>query len=410
MRILIYSYNYYPEPIGIAPLMTELAEGLVERGHDVRVLTAMPWYPDRRIHPHYQGQLYCSEERHGVRIYRSYVWTRPEPRVIDRILLELSFAVLSFLQGLGMKNWSPDVILLTVPGLPVSVPASFLGKLHRCPIVLNLQDILPDAAVHVGLLTNPKVIKVFQKLEKFAYNHSDKITVIADGFTQNLLKKGVDNQKIIEISNWVDLDFIQPLSRENNYFIKENNLTEKFVVLYAGNIALTQPLETLIEAAALLQNIPDIAVVIVGEKQALTRLEKYCQEINCKNVILKPFQPREKLPQMLAAADIGMVMQKSNVIDFNLPSKIPVLLASGRPIIGSVPSTGTAARAIENSGGGVVVLPENAEVLANQIKDFYSNQKQLKILGQKGREYAETHYCFRIALDKYETLFKSLIK
>jgi len=149
MRILIYSYNYYPEPIGIAPLMTELAEGLVTRGHDVRVLTAMPWYPDSIIHPHYQGKLYCTEEINGVKIYRSYVWTRPERSLMNRVLFELSFVFLSFWQGI--KIWSPDLILLTVPGLPVSVPASFLSWFHNCPIVLNLQDILPDAAVHVGL-------------------------------------------------------------------------------------------------------------------------------------------------------------------------------------------------------------------------------------------------------------------
>lgn len=408
MRTLIYSYNYYPEPIGIAPLMTELAEGLAKRGHEVRVLTAMPWYPDSHIHPHYQGQLYCTEERHNVKIYRSYVWANPKRSLINRLLFELSFATLSFWQGI--KIWSPDVILVTVPGLPVCIPASILAWFYKCPLVLNLQDILPDAAVHVGLLTNEKVINVFKFLEKFAYEKAHKISVIADGFTQNILQKGVDINKIVEISNWVNLDFIHPLSKDNNYFIKENNLEGKFVILYSGNIALTQPLETLIDAAALLQNIEDIAVVIVGKKEALIRLEKYREKINCQNVILKPFQPREKLPEMLAAADVGMVMQKRNVIDFNLPSKIPVLLASGRPIIGAVPFSGTAAREIQKSGGGIVVNPEDAEALANQIKEFYLNQEQLQILGKQARKYAETHYCFNIALDKYEDLFNSLIQ
>jgi colanic acid biosynthesis glycosyl transferase WcaI len=408
MRILIYSYNYYPEPIGIAPLMTELAEGLAARGNDVRVLTAMPWYPDSQIDPHYQGKLYYTEERNNVKIYRSYVWVNSKRNLINRALFEISFVTLSFWQGL--KKWSPDVILLIVPGLPVCIPATVLAKFHRCPVVLNLQDILPDAAVHVGLLTNQKVIRVFQFLEKFAYNNAHKISVIADGFTKNLQEKGVNPDKIVEISNWVDLDFIKPLSKENNYFIKENNLTDKFVILYAGNIALTQPLETLIDAGALLQNIPDIVVVIIGKKEALIRLKKYCEKINCKNVILKPFQPREKLSEMLSAADIGIVIQKSNVIDFNLPSKIPVLLASGCPIIGSVPFSGTAARAIKNSGGGVIVEPENPHVLANQIKDFYSNRKKLEILSKQGRKYAENYYCFKSALNKYETLFNSIVK
>jgi colanic acid biosynthesis glycosyl transferase WcaI len=407
LRILIYSYNYYPEPIGIAPLMTELAEGLAKKGHDVRVLTAMPWYPDSQIHPHYQGKLYYTEERHGVKIYRSFVWVRPERSLINRVLFEISFAVLSFWQGI--KPWKPDLIFLTIPGLPVCLPASLLSKIYGCPVILNLQDILPDAAVHVGLLTNKKVIKVFKWLEQFAYKNANKISVIADGFTRNLEQKQVDTNKIIEISNWVDIDFIKPLSKAESYFAKENNLQDKFVVLYAGNIALTQPLETLIEAAALLSDLKDLVVVIVGKQEALARLEKYAEKVNCQNILFKPFQPREKLPEMLAASDIGMVMQKSNVIDFNLPSKIPVLLASGRAIIASVPDTGTAARAIIQSGGGVIVPPEDAESLANKIKDLYHNRSLLKIMSQKGRQFAETHYCFKIALDKYESLFLSSI-
>lgn len=148
MRILIYSYNYHPEPIGIAPLMTELAEGLVAQGHQVRVVTAMPNYPQRRIYEKYKGKLYLTELENGVAIQRNYVWIRPKPGLIDRILLDASFVLISLVHAL--KGRRPDVILLTVPPLPVSVPAALLGWLHRCPVVLNLQDILPEAAVHTG--------------------------------------------------------------------------------------------------------------------------------------------------------------------------------------------------------------------------------------------------------------------
>lgn len=111
MRILIYSYNYHPEPIGIAPLMTELAEGLAKRGHSVRVVTGMPNYPERRIYNKYRGKLYLTEHKNGVTIQRSYVWIRPKPRLLDRVLLEVSFVVTSFLPALLGRR--PDVILLT---------------------------------------------------------------------------------------------------------------------------------------------------------------------------------------------------------------------------------------------------------------------------------------------------------
>ena len=402
MRILIYSYNYYPEPIGIAPLMTDLAEGLAQRGHEVRVLTAMPWYPQGEIYPEYRGKLFCTEERNGVTIQRCYIWSRIERNVRNRALMELSFMSLSFFQGLG---WNPDLILLTVPGLPVCVPAAMLSKLYRKPVILNLQDILPDAAVHVGLISNPKLILVLEKLEKFAYQIATKISVIADGFSKHIQEKGVPGNKIVEIPNWVDIDFIKPLSRENNYFRQQYGLEGKFVVLYSGNIALTQPLEMAIAAAKLLKANKDIVIVIVGEGKALKRLEKIRQEYNVDNVLLLPFQPREKLPQMLAAADVGLAIQKKNVIHFNMPSKIQVLLASGRPIIASVPLTGTAARAVERSGGGLVVPPEDSEALAQAIEQLYSDPQQVKALGTRGREFAETEYAYELALDRYEQLF-----
>ncbi len=406
MRILIYSYNYYPELIGIAPLMTELAEGLTKKGHDVRVLTAMPWYPESTIYPDYQGKIYAQEERNGVKIYRSFVWATPKRSFINRAMFEASFAFLSFWQGL--KFWSPDIILLTVPGLPVCIPAFFLSKIYNCPIVLNLQDILPDAAVHVGLLTNKKLIKVFSFLEKFAYKTATKISVIADGFIDNLVKKNVSKDKIVKIPNWVDIDFIKPVSRENSSFIKENDLQNKFIVLYSGNIALTQPVEILIKVADKLKHLENLTIVIVGKQEALERLEKLRQKLNCDNVLLKPFQPREKLPEMLGTIDIGMVIQKSNVIDFNLPSKIPVLMASGCAIIGSVPESGTAAKAIKISDGGVLVPPEDVNALALKIEELYHQKSNVLIMGEKGRSHAQKFYSFDMALEKYENLFESL--
>jgi colanic acid biosynthesis glycosyl transferase WcaI len=177
MRILIYSYNYAPEPIGIAPLMTELAEGLAKRGHKVRVVTGMPNYPERRIYAGYRRKLWITERSgNGVVIQRNWLWVRPKPNLLDRILLDGSFVLLSLVHAIKGKR--PDVILLTSPPLPVSVPAAVLGWLHRCPVVLNLQDILPEAAIHTGILKNKTMIRVFEALEKFAYQTAHKISVM----------------------------------------------------------------------------------------------------------------------------------------------------------------------------------------------------------------------------------------
>jgi colanic acid biosynthesis glycosyl transferase WcaI len=125
--------------------------------------------------------------------------------------------------------------------------------------------------------------------------------------------------------------------------------------------------------------------------------------------LLLPFQPREKLPETLAAADVALVVQKQRVTAFNLPSKIPVLLASGRAIVASVPETGTAMKAVEKSGGGVVVPPEDANALSATILELLKNPEKVEALGRQGRKYAEENYALEAALNRYETLFSELI-
>ncbi|NER81660.1 MAG: glycosyltransferase family 4 protein [Leptolyngbya sp. SIO1D8] len=404
MRVLIYSYNYHPEPIGIAPLMTELAEGLVKQGHQVRVVTAMPNYPERQIYPDYRGRLYTTEEINGVIVQRCYVWIRPNPGLLTRVLLDGSFVLLSFLQSL--QGWQPDVILYTSPSLPASVPVALLKLIYRCPTILNLQDILPEAAVQTGLISNRLAIRVFETLEKFAYRSASQISVIADGFRSNLLGKGVPEDKITKISNWVDVNFIRPLPKYDNAFRKANNLGKKFVVLYSGNIARTQGIRTVIRAAAELQHIKDLIFTIVGEESQLAELDELRQELGVDNVLLKPFAPRAELPEMLAAADVGLIMQKLNVVGFNMPSKTQVLLASGRPIIAAVPANGTAAQAIRASGGGIVVKPENPKALAKAILHLYENSEEAASLGEQGRQHALQEYSFEQALNRYEALFE----
>ncbi|MGD1854921.1 MAG: glycosyltransferase family 4 protein [Leptolyngbyaceae cyanobacterium] len=407
MRILIYSYNYHPEPIGIAPLMTELAEGLVTRGHEVRVVTAMPNYPQRKIYPDYRGQLYCEEERNGVKIQRCYVAIHPNPGVVTRILLDGSFSLLSFFHAL--KGWRPDIILSTSPSLPACVPVALLKLIYGCPTLLSLQDILPEAAVRTGLISNKAAIRIFEVLEKFAYASATHIGVITDSFAKNLVTKGVSPSKIKCISNWVDVNFIRPLPKHDNQFRQEHGLSDKFVVLYSGNIARTQGVRAIIHAAATLQHIPDIEFVIVGEERQLWDLETLRRELDVNNVKLLPFTPREQLPTMLAAADVSLIMQKASVVGFNMPSKTMVLMASGRPIVASIPDGGAAAQALRDSGGGIVVEPEKPKALAKAIQSLYDDPARLERLGKKGRAYAIANYSFEQSLEGYESLLTSLV-
>lgn len=406
MRVLLYSYNYYPEPIGIAPLMTELAEGLVKRGHQVRVVTAMPNYPERKIYPEYRGKLYKSEVRNGVGIERCFVAIRPKPGLVGRALLEGSFALLSFVKAIS--GWRPDVILSTSPSLPACVPVAVTKALYRCPVVLSLQDILPEAAVQTGLITHPLAIKVFEQLEKFAYASATKISVITPSFAKNLVEKGVSISKMECISNWVDVGLVRPLPKENNAFRNAHGLSGKFVVLYSGNIARTQGVRTIIRTASQMQANPDIQFVIVGEKSQLAELDELCKELEVKNVRLLPFVTDDQFPEMLAAADVSLIMQKQNVVGFNMPSKTQKIMASGRPVIASVPANGSAAEAVRQSGSGLVVEPESPTELAKAIEALYNDPQRVEEFSKRGRQFAIDNYSFDQAINAYEALLKSV--
>ena len=420
MCILIYSYNYYPEKIGIAPLMTELAEGLVKRGHNVRVVTAFPWYPDNNIPSRYSGKLYLKEEINGVIIQRCYVRANPNRTLLNRILFELSFVIFSFFQALVGER--PQVILYVIPGLPVTLPATLLGKIFNVPVLLNLQDILPDAAIEVGLMRNRQMIKVSNWLADFAYRKAEEIIVIHDGFTRNLVNRGVDPDRIFEIPNWVNINEILPIPRDKpNSFQNDYNLHDRFVVLYSGNIARTQPLEYLIHAASFLNHLPDITIVIVGPTRSFERLNRAIDLYEVRNAMILPFQSDERYKEMLAASHICMVMQCRNVVNFNMPSKIPRIMASGRAIIASVPENGTAASVIQSSHAGIVVPPENSRAIANAIQKLYSDREWLEELGRNGRRYAEEHFSFdgtvqehgqrpESAINRYEQRLRSAIR
>ncbi|MGC1309814.1 MAG: glycosyltransferase family 4 protein [Phormidesmis sp.] len=408
MRVLLYSYNYYPEPIGIAPLMTELAEGLVKRGHKVRVVTAMPNYPERKIYPGYRGKLYKSERRNGVEIERCFVAIRPKPGLLARALLEGSFSILSLVKA--VTGWRPDVILSTSPSLPACLPVAAAKAFHRCPTVLSLQDILPEAAIQTGLITNNIAIKVFEQLEKFAYASATKIGVITPSFEKNLIGKGVPRQKMACISNWVDVGTVKPLPKEGNPFRKQHKLEDKFVVLYSGNIARTQGVRTIIRTAEQMQDNPAIRFVIVGEASQLVELDELSQELGINNVTLLPFVSPEKFPEMMAAADVSLILQKHNVVGFNMPSKTQKIMASGRPVIASVPANGSAAEAVRASNSGLVVEPENPTELARAIQTLYDDPDKLERLGKNGRQFAIDNYSFDQAISAYEGLLQSVVE
>jgi len=274
--------------------------------------------------------------------------------------------------------------------------------------VYNVQDIYPDIAIRLGILRNKRLIDVFRFLEHFVYSKATALSVISDGFKANLLSKGVPDKKVHVIPNFADTDFIRPLPRHNR-FSKAQGLDDHFVVLFAGNLGLSQGLELVLEAAGLLKDFPEICFLMVGNGAAKMALLDLVQRMNLKNVNFLPFLPYQDIPEMYASSDVCLVPLKRGITKESVPSKVYSILAAGRPIIASVDEGSDTWRLIREAGCGICIPPEDPHALAGAVIRSYRKREDGICMGEKGRTYVEAHFSRQQVAKKYEQLFMHVV-
>lgn len=401
--------NYTPEKTAIGPLTTELSEHLVSLGHQVSVTTAFPHFPEWRVYENYKGKFFQHENIKGVSVYRGYVYIPVESRnAIQRIIYDSSICLSSFLWGLTIKN--VDIILVITPPLQLAVTAFYLSKIKKANLVMLIKDLVPDAAIDLGILKNSKAIKIARILERYAYRKAEKIIVICQGFADNLKGKGVSDSKVAILPDWVNSDFIRPLGK-NNIFRQKYDISEnKFLVLHAGNIGVKQGLENILTAAKEIKSEPDMLFYIVGGGNERDNLEQLAKNENLDNVKLLPLQPTELLPHMLSAADVLIINQRSDVIDIVIPSKLYSYMASGRPIIAAVHPKSETARYIQLADCGLVIPPEQPEILADALLQLRADPGLADRYGRNARKFLEDNFDRVKILKKYTSLLEDAVK
>lgn len=407
LRILLLTLYFAPDIAANAVVMTELAEELTTLGHQVTVVTAFPHYAGNVIDHRYRGRLIQRDEYKGIRVIRTYLYTSPHKRRFrGRFLSYVSFNLLSTLAGLFAG--SHDVILVPSPPLTVGLSAYIISRVKRIAYVYNVQDIYPDVMVKLGILKKPWIIALSRWLERFVYAHARHITVLSEGFRANLLRKGVPPEKITVIPNFVDVDFIRPLRRDNS-FRHRFGLDGRFVVLYAGNIGHSQGLEHVLQCARLLEHEPRIAFAIVGNGSTKPRLEQQAREMGLSNLQFIRFQPAEDVPFIYAAADVSLVPLKRTVALDSVPSKVYTIMASGRPVIAAVDPGSDVWTLVEQAQGGLCVEPEDPQALAQAIRTLYADSALRERLGRSGREHVVQHYTRQVVAQQYHELLTSLV-
>lgn len=407
MRILFLSTYFQPDIASTGVLMTQLAEDLADLGHEVTVITSVPHYDTHHIWDEYQGKLVHSDQHGPIDVYRLYTYVSDDKtHFLGRVLNYAVFNTLSAITGMLLEQH--DVIFVPSPPLTNGLSADLISRVRGIPFVYNVQDIWPDVVIRAGVMTNPRAVAFSRRLERYVYRRASAITVISDGFRQNLLEKGVPSEKIRVIPNFFDTEFVRPLSRYNG-FSSTHGLDEQFVVLFAGNIGHSQGLETVLDTAYRLAGQDDILFLIVGNGAARTDLERYAEKLELSNVKFLPFQPHEVLPKMYASADVCLVPLRRGFTNESAPCKVFTIMASGRPMIASVDYGSDTWQLVQEAECGIWTEPEDPDALATAILRLRQNLCLRMRLGHNGRDHVVQYYTREFIAQRYHEVLSSVV-
>jgi len=406
VNLLVLCPHFAPDVAPTGEVMTSIATELAARGHRVHVVTALPWYQHHRIEPGWTGRLTRTQNVDWGRITRVHPFPTDKRNIPARALAFGGFTALTGLVSV-LSRPRPDAVLAMSPPLTLGLAGWLAARARRVPFVFNIQDVFPDVAIELGVITNPSLIRVASWLERFTYLRSDAVTVLSEDLRDNVANKLGRHrpERVRVIPNFVDTEHIRPASRDNSYR-EQFGLTGKTVVMYAGNVGFSQSLDLVLDAAAALAHEPDLVFVINGGGAARPELER--RAAGAPNVRFVDMQPKDRLPEVLAAADIHVVPLRRGLARSSVPSKMYSILASGRPIVASVDAGTEVASVVERAGAGLAVPPDDAEALTKAIARLVADPDEARRMGAAGRASVERWASPAAIAEQYEALFDEL--
>jgi colanic acid biosynthesis glycosyl transferase WcaI len=401
MRLLIYGINFTPELTGTGKYTGEMAAWLAGCGHEVRVVTAPPYYPEWRVKAGYSSWRYRYEtltlpggERFDI--WRCPLWVPRSPSGLTRLLHLASFMLTSVPLMLRYILWRPDVVLLIAPTLFCAPIAWVAARLSGGAAWLHIQDFELDAAIGLKLLDQHWLRASAEAFERQCMLGFDRVSTISNRMLARLQDKGIAKARCVLFPNWVDTKALYPLPQASSYRAELGIAPGTVVVLYSGNMGEKQGLELLVEAARRLQKRPEILFVLAGAGVARTRLES--QGKNLPNLRWLPLQPAERLNEWLNLADIHLLPQRADAADLVMPSKLTGMMASGRPVVATALSGTQIGQVV--AGCGRLVAPADLNGLVEAIYELARDSALRLKLGEQARRYAVEHWdCGHVMLD-----------
>ncbi|QOT80001.1 glycosyltransferase WbuB [Cupriavidus basilensis] len=405
MKILMYCLNYAPELTGIGKYTCEQAEWLAARGHEVRVVTAPPYYPAWRVGEGYRAWQYRRERRRWVEVYRAPLWVPRKPGGITRLLHLASFAVSSLPSLMAQLRWRPDVLFVVEPPLMCAPAALLFAHWSGCKTWLHVQDYEVDAAFALGLLRRPWLRRVAQRVEHRLMTRFDRVSSISQAMVSLARGKGTEPERAALLPNWVNLREIDAGSAT----LARRTLgipADAVVALYSGNMGAKQGLDVMADAARLLDGHERLHFIFCGDGAGRPALEAACAGL--PQVRFLPLQPAGMFASLLAAADIHLLPQRAGAADLVMPSKLTGMLASARPVIATAEPDTELGRVVAQCG--VLVPPGDAAALAAAIDTLAAQPALRAHLGGAGRRWAEQHLDRDMVLGELEKALFALIR
>ena len=415
MRLLVLCPHFAPDTAPTGEVMTRIVTELAARGHELHVVTSLPWYRHHRVEADWSGRLVRHELTAWGRVTRVHPFPTDKRNIPARAAGFAGFTLLSTALGLaGRGGARPDAVLAMSPPLTLGSAGWAVARRWGVPLVFNIQDVFPDVAVEVGAITDPRVIRLASWLERWSYRHTDAVTVLSEDLRDNLVAKlrgrvpdAYDRVRVIP--NFVDTAHITPRRPDEGTYRAEHGLAGKRVVMYAGNVGFSQSLDLVVAAARELAGRPgldDVVFVVNGGGAARPQLEQ--QAAGLANLVLVDFQPQERLPEVLAAADIHVVPLRRGLARSSVPSKTYSVLAAGRPLVASVDEGTEVARVVERAGAGLAVPPDDPRAFTDAVATLLEAPEQARAMGCAGRAFVEGWASPAAVAERYEALFEEL--
>ncbi len=408
MRLLFLCPHFEPDlHAATGEVMTRLVDALADRGHRVDVVTSLPWYRLHDVEPEWRGRPWRKGTTRAGDIIRIWPFPTDKSNVPARAAAFAGFTALA--TGAALTLGRPDVVLAMSPPIFLGNAAALVARRWGVPFVFNVQDIFPDVAVELGALSNERVIAAAGRLERSLYHRADAVTVLSDDQAANVRAKvtTADTDKVRIIQNFVDLERVHPTERDNSWR-RRHGLVGKTIVMYAGNVGLSQSFDLVEQAAIRFRSRPEVHFVINGEGAARLQVDTWAADHD--NVTVNDFVDRSEVSELLGAADLHLILLKTGLSRSSTPSKLYGIMAAGRPVLASIDPGSEVDLILERAGGGRTVPPDDCHSFLTELEALLDAPAELEAMGERSRAFVESLMTPALQAEAYDRLFDELIE